>query len=215
MPDVWNPGDAVLLRYHAHGRIGLAQTARVVHDSPAELVLWWQPGWPCVRSAIADGRSLRETPPAERATLPRAHHVGVWEESEVLAVLPAGAAHSVWLMWWDGVHRSYYVNLELPHVRRQWGALRAVDTMDHELDLIISPDRQRWRWKDDEEFTACVDVPGFWTRAEAEQIRAEGDRVLTHARAGHPPFDGHWTTFRPPPTWTPPDLPPDWDQHET
>ena len=54
-----------------------------------------------------------------------------------------GESHAVWIMWERGHTklRCWYINLETPLLRTPIG----FDTMDHELDIVISPDRSGWR----------------------------------------------------------------------
>jgi hypothetical protein len=76
----------------------------------------------------------------------------------------------------------------------------------------VSPDRT-WRWKDEDEHLERVGHPAYWTAAEAEQIRAEGERVAADIEAGAFPFDGAWLDFRPDPARPTRTLPPTgWDR---
>ena len=119
-----------------------------------------------------------------------------------------GEAHSTWAMWEQGTSRlrCWYINLESPIVRTPIG----FDTMDHELDLVISPDRKEWRWKDELAFQALVDG-GAFSAAEARAIRAEGERVIKQLESGKIPYWVGWEGWRPPPGWKNPSLPPNWD----
>ena len=143
------------------------------------------------------------------ASLPRTQHeiavdrmreprltVRVWEDCDILVLMPPGAAHSVW--WWfeQGRFTGWYVNLEAPCVRRADG----VDTDDHVLDIVVTPER-RWEWKDVGEFDGRIGEPHYFDDAAAETIRAEGRRVIGLIEAGVFPFDGTHTGFRPEPGW--------------
>jgi hypothetical protein len=48
-------------------------------------------------------------------------------------------------------------------------------------------------------------VLGIWTQTEADQIRAEGERVIAEA-----PWPTGWEEWRPPASWSPLGLPRDW-----
>ncbi|HEY1486583.1 MAG TPA: DUF402 domain-containing protein, partial [Micromonosporaceae bacterium] len=67
-------------------------------------------------------------------------------------------------------------------------------------------------WKDEDELAERIDHPSYWTRAEADVIRAAGERLIPTIEAGAYPFDGHLTDFRPTPSWPPTTLPPSWDK---
>ncbi|MGY0006065.1 hypothetical protein [Micromonospora sp. I033] len=60
-----------------------------------------------------------------------------------------------------------------------------------------------------------VDGAGQPTRRlsllEAAEVRAEGERLLTLARAGAAPFDGQWMDFQPDPAWRPTMMPHWWE----
>ena len=70
-----------------------------------------------------------------------------------MLAIPA-AAHSVYVMWETGRTelRCWYVDLQEPLRRTTLG----FDTMDHLLDIVISPDQSAWRWKDEDEFEEAV-----------------------------------------------------------
>ncbi|HEY2795157.1 MAG TPA: DUF402 domain-containing protein, partial [Micromonosporaceae bacterium] len=115
--------------------------------------------------------------------------------------------HSVW--WFfepDGSFAGWYVNLESP--TRRWA--NGTDILDHALDIWVEPDRT-WSWKDEDELTERSGHPSFWSRSEAERIRAAGERLVPDIEAGRFPFDGTLTDFRPDASWAPSTLLPGWD----
>ena len=73
--------------------------------------------------------------------------------NHVLILRQRSRPHSVWWLWrspsWELI--GGYVNFETPFVRAKGG----LDTRDHFLDIVISPDG-RCRIKDNEELTAKV-----------------------------------------------------------
>lgn len=85
------------------------------------------------------------------------------------------------------------------------------DTRDHLLDVVISPDRSEWRWKDEDEFSEAVAI-GVFSPEEARAIRAEGERVIGLLEAEASPFCDGWETWSPPAGWEIPVLPVDWDR---
>jgi hypothetical protein len=215
----WPVGSVVLWRFCRADRISHVQTTRLVADDPDWLALYWAEGYPRVESIIADGRALKDTPAPDRYLLPRIHRPAVWNGagSRVLCLVPRAdaetrdpPAYSVWLMWEGERPTCYYINLEAPHDLWESGGVRGVDTEDHELDVLVSPDRTRWRFKDEAEFELATGLPGYWSAGEAAQIRAAGEAALARVVSGEPGLD-RWA-YRPTPTWTIPALPPTWDQ---
>jgi hypothetical protein len=85
-----------------------------------------------------------------------------------------------------------------------------IDVADLGLDVVVDPDRT-WCWKDEDDFAAFTDAPGYWTAAQAVAARAEGRRVIALAEEGKSPFDGTYCDFVPDPTWSLPELPTGWD----
>ncbi len=112
------------------------------------------------------------------------------------------------LAFWepDGAFAGWYVNLETPLHRTPVG----FDFTDHCLDVLISPDRSTWTWKDEDELEEAVSL-GIFSPADAEAFRAEGMVAVERIIQGEPPFDRDWSTWRPDPEWSVPILPPGWD----
>jgi Protein of unknown function (DUF402) len=200
--DHWTPGTRVVLRGVGFFKLWWAMPVLVVQDTSSLVALYWQAGthWMDV-SQHATAQDLLASTQANPVDQ-------VWEETDVLMLAVPGESHAVWVMWERG-HirlRCWYVNLETPLLRTPIG----FDTMDHELDIVISPDRSEWRWKDEQAFNEMVKA-GIFSAEEACAIRAEGERVIQHSQAGEPPFCDGWEEWLPPPKWTIPTLPPDWD----
>jgi hypothetical protein len=76
--------------------------------------------------------------------------------------------------------------------------------------MVVAPDLRSWRWKDEDELAWAQEV-GRVTAAEAQAIRAEGDRVLERVRRRAAPFSDGWERWAPDPAWTVPELPAAWD----
>jgi hypothetical protein len=72
-------------------------------------------------------------------------------------------------------------------------------SFDQLLDIMVRPDRSYY-WKDEEQLALMVSK-GFYTIAEAEEIRQAGEEVVPLIEAGKPPFDDSWTNW-----WPAPDL---------
>jgi uncharacterized protein DUF402 len=214
-PVGWAVGSLVLWRFRRNGRIGHVQTARVAADGPDWLALHWAGGYPRIDSTVADGRALKDVPVPDRYLLPRVHKPATWlgAGSRVLCLVPrppssTRQAYSVWLMWEDDRPACYYINLEAPHELHDRDGVHLLDTEDHELDLVVSTDRARWRLKDEAEFEVATGLPGYWSAAEAARIRADGEQALGRVLAGAPPLDD-WS-YRPDPAWSVPEPPPRW-----
>jgi hypothetical protein len=128
----------------------------------------------------------------------------------VLMILPPGAPHAVWLFFSpEGEFRNWYVNLQSPYERWAGG----VDIVDHQLDLVVTPDRVV-EWKDADELAAAVDA-GWLTEADSVAIYAEAHRLAALASSGEPPFDDGRHGFRPDPAWPVPTLPAGWSHQVT
>jgi hypothetical protein len=96
-----------------------------------------------------------------------------WQQRHALAIHDWGEPFSIWCMWdehWR--HECWYVNLEVPWSR----APGAIETMDHELDIIVRPDRS-WEWKDEDRLAELV-AAGAHSTEEAARFRETGERVV-------------------------------------
>jgi hypothetical protein len=195
-------GQTVVRRYFRGAHVSWAQATRVISDDEAGLVLWLPAGAGFAKRLNPDGTALRGASVAEFGAADLV--TDSWQGVDVLMLLRPGAAHAVWWFFRDGAFDGWYVNLETPAVR---GPAR-IDLVDHHLDVVVDPDRS-WRWKDEDDFARCTDRPGFWTAAQARDIRAEGERVVKEIEAGAFPFDGTHCRFRPDPDWAAPRLPAD------
>jgi hypothetical protein len=194
------PGQTIVRRYFRGDHVGWAQAVRVIADDTNGLRLWLPVGAGFAWRVDANGKPLRAASISEFGAGRLISHE--WRDANVLMLLRPGMAHSVWWFFRERAFTGWYVNLESPACR---GPDR-IDSVDHHLDIIVSPER-RWQWKDEDEFAACTDQPGFWTAAAAREIRAEGKRVIEEIEAGAFPFDGTWCEFQPDPTWPLPRLP--------
>ena len=109
----------------------------------------------------------------------------------------------------DGDFTGWYVNLETPLAPTPIG----FDFTDHLLDVLVEPDRTTWRWKDEDELAEAVER-GVFSPADAEAFRAAGVQAVEHLASGAPPFDRDWSSWRPDPSWSTPELPEGWDRVE-
>jgi hypothetical protein len=198
-------GRVVLRRYHRASTYLFVKPMVVARDDAGGLLLWMPAGTEVAGLRDDDGRTLHAAPIGAMRN-PRLVRT-TWGERDVLILMPPGAAHSVWWFFRHGRFDGWYVNLETPARRHEDG----VDATDLVLDVVVAPDRS-WRWKDEDEFADRIGVPGYFNRAGAGEIRAEGERLVKLVEAGAFPFDGTYTDFRPDPSWPEPHLPAGWDQ---
>jgi hypothetical protein len=198
------PGEVLLRRHWRAGRISALFVARVAADDERGLRLWLPEGSPCFRLAIEDRRANGELSIDQ---MPGARLIrSVWTDTDAMVWMPPDRPYSVWWFWRDGGFAGWKANLEEPHVRWSDRGCAGVDTADHALEVVVTPDRS-WRWKGEDEFEARIGHPLYWTAAQANQIRAAGQRLARAAEAAEFPFDGAWTGFRPDASWTVPGLP--------
>lgn len=187
------PGDPFLVRSVYRDRVRWTFPQRLVSDERGLLATYLAPGTPGMwMGREPDGRYL------ERWARGDEPHPRIWADHHVLWLTREGDAHSLALFWdeaWSFV--AWYVNLQAPLVRTPLG----YDSMDQALDIVVDPEGT-WRWKDEDDFAEAREFGA----AEAEAIRAEGERVIA-AR----PWPTGWEDWRPDPTWTPPALPERWD----
>jgi Protein of unknown function (DUF402) len=178
------PGDVVELCSTYAGRVRWRFPHRVVEDDGDRFALYLAPGTEGVwMGRDPDGRYL------ERWISDEPPHGHVWRWHHVLSLSRRGDAHSLWHFWdeeWSFV--CWYVQLHTP--------MREVDggfeVTDQALDVLVEPDGT-WRWKDEDDLAEAVAL-GVWTAAEAAEIRAEGERVITER-----PWPTGWEEWRPEP----------------
>ena len=200
----FKPGDVIAYRGIWRGKLWWACAATVVEDCAEKTALFWRAGTPVLRPSIrpTPHTMLRNDVEVIRDT---------WTRTDILSLSQPGGAFSVDLMWEAGgnILECWYVHLQEPLRRTKVG----FDTMDQLIDIVISPDKSGWTWKDEDEFAEAVDI-GVFTPTEAASIRAEGERVIELLESKQPPFCDGWETWSPPKDWGIPVFPPGWDQVE-
>jgi hypothetical protein len=187
-------GDVVLKRSIYRGNVRWTFPHRYVGEWGDRIAIYCGPG--------NQGKAMRRGPDGylKRWATDAPPFDTEWEQTHVLRFEAPGARHSVEIYWtleWEQL--SWYVNLQTPtELRNGW-----IDTTDQALDIVVSPAGE-WRWKDEDELAEAVEL-GIWSEREAEEIRAEGERVID-AR----PWPTGWEEWRPPEDWGPLGLPRDW-----
>ncbi len=199
---LFQPGEAVVMR-HVKGAWRWAAPMRVIEDRGDFVPLYLQPGSGYSTMGDADGSPSRDFV-HETTRIP-----ATWGLNHALHLIRAGDEHATVLFWdeetWE--FRCWYINFQEPFRRYAGG----FESMDLTLDLVISPDRAAWQWKDEDEFIDIGIAGGWYTHEQLDHLKACGERVLANALAGRPPFDYPWHEWRPDPAWQPLDLPDGWD----
>ncbi len=153
----WKAGDVVVLRGVWRSKFWWACPAIVVQDQPELMALYWRAGTPVMNT---DKRPVPQDLLTNEIQLCPQH----WTSTDVLALVVPGEAHAIYLMWETGqnILRCWYVDLHEPYRRTATG----FDTMDHLLDIVISPDLSKWKWKDEDEFEQAIAI-GVYSPQEA------------------------------------------------
>jgi uncharacterized protein len=200
----WEPGTPVVLRGAGFGQIWWALSVTVVQDTPDLLALYW--------SAGAVGKNTDGKPAPQAVLSPEKVELfdWTWTETDVVYLTIPGAGHAIYIMRETGQTklRCWYVNLQTPLRRFSAG----FEAMDQFIDVVVSPDRSEWRWKDEDEFNIGVSLDIF-SADEAKSIRREGERAVSLLKSGHSVYIG-WQNWTAPTTWEIPKLPSNWDSLE-
>jgi hypothetical protein len=206
----WRPGEPVVLHEVWNDSVWAARPMTVMRDEGDFVALWFPKGtrW-----------KAPTTPPTRRREATRGDRLAtcaalgdwvfvdaVWDV-DTLALMREGDWHALWISWLDGGQQwGWYVNLQQPYRRTELG----FETMDLMLDVVVELDRSWW-WKDEDELQTFVER-GVFDDALAERVREEGLRVARRAERNEPPFNEPWPDWRPPPSWSIPELPPHWSR---
>lgn len=199
----WNYGEHILLRGVWRERLCLGCPVTIVRDTPDLVALYWQSGTgvkvPRERFTPRDMLSLEQPELVD----------SVWTKTDVLMLVVPGAAHSIYAMWDEGHtrFRCWYINLQDPLRRKPTG----FDTMDHLLDIVVSPDQSEWWWKDEDEFAEAESL-GVYLAEEAYAIRQEGARAVQLVQDAETPYSDEWRLWVPPAEWVIPGFPVGWDR---
>jgi hypothetical protein len=204
-------GDVIVRRQFENDYLGRVWAGRVVSDDGRGLALWIADGSLARDVIAADGRAFADVPFEDWGAVPKRLAPFTWT-GDVLMVHPPDVGFSVWLFFGpDGSFRHWYVNLERPCTRWRDEDLAGADTVDHDIDIVVTAGRG-WTWKDVEQFERGLGYPHYWVK-DPDAVRAAGDEAVALISAGAFPFDGTWCDFRPPPSWRAiPDLPTGWDR---
>jgi hypothetical protein len=199
-PVAWKAGETIVIRGIWKGDLWWACPQYIVQDTPELIALYWCAGTPVRRWY------RRPTVQEVLSSTPQLID-SEWTETDVLSLITPGESHSIDIMWdsKQHIHRCWYIQLQEPLRRSPIG----FDTMDQILDIVISPERREWFWKDEDEF-AEAEAIGVYSPDQARAIKAEGERVLQSCLADQPPFCDGWEKWRPPEEWGIPAFPVGW-----
>ena len=205
----WKPGDRVVFESMVLGRTLSALATIVVEDSDSLTVLYLAIGAEALRLLQTNGESVpRVVPPEQFASMELTTIRAVWTGHHMLMLARPDEAHAIFLRWTgpDWSFLGWYVNLQEPLERTTWGfAMR-----DLFLDIVVDPSLA-WNWKDEDELAQAVER-GRLVVAEADAIRAEGERVIARIEAQTWPFDAGYEFWRPDPAWPIPEVPANWSE---
>lgn len=184
-------GETVVVAEVMNGKVWTVRPVTVIKDTADEIALWLAPGTltRCPSGPQHGEHTVRQWISGEWELLDRR-----WSPPGTLRLTRPGDAFDVWAS--PGMHADgtpWYVNLQDP--LRRVGA--GFTTMDHLLDLLVSPDLDTWEWKDDAEFEFAQEA-GLFSSCRATEIRAVGLDIVTAVETGQPPWDQSWATWRPP-----------------
>ena len=206
----WQPGDVVAYRVRVRieparpdGEIGAVFPVRIVRDAADEVVAYQAPG------SISKHRHHDGGGPRDRVILAMrdGYEDVTWRRWRRLFLRRPSDAHMVSLFWDSetDAFRFWYIDFVSPLRRTPIG----FEAVDHGIDIVVEPDMSAWTWKDAEELDWYVEH-GRYSRAEAESIRAEGERAVARLRTERQRHE-RWLSWRPDPSWSIPILPAGWD----
>ena len=201
----WKTGDVIVFRGVGQKGIWYALPVFVVQDMPNLIALYWPAGTQGKWRMKPSGAKVT---PYDALLTPMEIIDRTWDKTDVLMLIKPGAAHAIYLMWEEGWKNllCWYVNLQDPIRRTPIG----FDTGDHLLDIVFSPDKSSWQWKDEDQLKEAVAL-GLFTEAEALAIRIEGERVINLINENQTPFCDSWEKWSPPVHWNVPKLRSDWN----
>lgn len=202
----FQPGDHIAIRNVFRGRVQTVFPSIVVTDTP-ELIATWTPLGTTVVNGVSGGAAHLSVEVMAAKSWEMVSRK--WRISGTLRLKSPRAMWSLWLFWEKDMVdlRAWYINIDAPYRRTPLG----FDTWDMFLDVVVTPDRKSWRYKDEDEFAEAI-AAGLFTDEEAGAVRVAAAQALEIVKADRPPFDSTWASWRPDPLWEMPELPEGWDE---
>ena len=203
----WTTGETVVVRSIARsdGTLCQAMPTIAIQDEEDLLAVFLPDGTRFTDNyAVPSSRRVQ----AVHQALPsarRPHALRTWSGDSVRLYLPDHSFSICIFLLPEGAPVTYYCDLQAPFVRTPLG----IDTQDYALDVLTQPDGS-WVFKDEAEFAARLEV-GIDSAAHQDSVREAAQEFVIMWQHGEHPFDHGWESWRPPESWHPRDLPPDWD----
>ena len=171
IPSKFCYGEPILYReLDEHGQVVDVKPVTVIEDSDVQIALWLPLGTPTKKPVL-----LNHTPGTPRNWVEGSWALvdSTWQWAELLIVVRPDNCRATWVRWSaDRVFQGWYVNLQSKLCRTRLG----FDFRDHQLDIIVEPDRN-WRWKDQDELDLAVEL-GCLTHAQSKAVREEGQLAV-------------------------------------
>ena len=205
-PMPWSPGETIVIEEVWRGRTWSLRPVTVVEDTSERLVTWTPGG---TRWKVPTTPPTRERHPDRGERFARNMELGDWvlEDWEwrvpSLEFVRPGEWFAVRVTWHPDTGRrwGWYVNLQEPFRR----VANGIQMMDMLLDVVVDYDRNWW-WKDEDEFALAV-RRNLIDAETADTVREAGLTAIDRLDHREEPFDIRWDTWKPDPSWPPPQLP--------
>ena len=190
--DYFKPGDHVVVRDIDRGKSRAVVPSIVVEDGPEPTVTFIPVGAELL-ILTGDWESHSSQQVRAISDLNGQYRRHSWRGRGSLRISQRCNPWSMGVFWNHpgGELSSWYVNLERPQVRTDYG----FSLHDELLDVVIAPDRKSWKWKDEDELAEAIGI-GFFTPGDEARLRANGLAAVERIQSGEPPFDASWADFK-------------------
>ena len=204
IPSKFCYGEPILYReLDEHGQVVDVKPVTVIEDSDVQIALWLPLGTPTKKPVL-----LNHTPGTPRNWVEGSWALvdSTWQWAELLIVVRPDNCRATWVRWSaDRVFQGWYVNLQSKLCRTHLG----FDFRDHQLDIIVEPNRN-WRWKDQDELDLAVEL-GRLTPAQGKAVREEGQLAVMEIERNSGLYSESLEQWCPEASLTRPKLRADWN----